>query len=247
MFAPSSFRGVHASFQLCRRPHLWCTDSSTTEDVLRCIPHSLAKPKLWRTSPRTSALPSAAAYVSGYGSGYKSGYQLVSAPYISSHGNERVFPLQETQSPEQMTDGFGFVGNHSRASDTVEDHMTPVAREQPPPRRAVTSVINGIQLGRISRNLSDIPLLDTLVDNGAVARRGLMIQSVGQVLGIDVSITGARSSRSSNGTAAVDMTVRQRDHFIHMIFRSGCLDSNLSSPLWILHRIVQEARLRGGL
>lgn len=51
----------------------------------------------------------AVAYISGYGLGYESGYQLVSAAYISLHGNERVFPLQETLSPEQMTDGFGFI------------------------------------------------------------------------------------------------------------------------------------------
>jgi hypothetical protein len=71
----------------------------------------------------STRLASAAAYISGYGSGYESGYQLVSAPYISLHNNERVFPLQETQSPEQMMDRFGFVGNHSIA---LKSHFSEV-------------------------------------------------------------------------------------------------------------------------
>ena len=178
----------------------------------------------------STRLASAAAYVSGYGSGYESGYQIASTPYISSHGNERVFPLQETQSPEHMTNGFGFVGDHSRAGEMVEDHATPVARERPP-RRAVTSVVDGIRPGRISRSLSDIPLLDTPVDNGAVARRGPMIQSVGQVLGLDVSTTSAGSSRSSNGTAAPPPAAsRRHDGAAAGPFRSHDLQIRMPRP-----------------
>ncbi|OJA12963.1 hypothetical protein AZE42_04711 [Rhizopogon vesiculosus] len=81
----------------------------------------------------STRLASAAAYVSGYGSGYELGYHLA-----NGNGNERVFPLQENQSPEQIT-----------------------------------------------------------VDTGA-ARRAPLMQSVGQVLGLDVN--GIGPSRS-DGTA----------------------------------------------
>jgi len=147
----------------------------------------------------STRLASAAAYVSGYGSGYVSGYHLVNAPYVPStngHGNDRGFPLQEVQSPEQVIDGFRLSDASSRAGVATEDHSTPVARERYPPRRSVTSVTNTIRSGRISRSLSDIPLLDTPVDGGVTRR--MPVQSVGQVLGLDTN--GAGPSRF-NGNA----------------------------------------------
>lgn len=153
------------------------------------------------TNVVSTRLASAAAYISGYGSGYESGYHLASTPYIPStngNGHERVFPLQETQSPEQVADGFGLIGTHSRAGVTAEDHPTPVARERYPPRRGVTSVTNTIRSGRMSRSLSDIPLLDAPDDNGAARR--MPMQSVGQVLGVDIN--GSGPSRL-NGNALV--------------------------------------------
>jgi hypothetical protein len=151
----------------------------------------------------STRLASAAAYVSGFGSGYESGYHLVSAPYVSStngNGHERVFPLQEAQSPEQVTDVFGLMGSHSRTGVAVEDHATPVARERPPPRRAATSVNNATRSGRISRSLSDIPLLDTPVDTSAARRAPMQMQSVGQVLGLDINGT---APLRLNGSAVV--------------------------------------------
>ncbi|KAG1758780.1 hypothetical protein EDD22DRAFT_997000 [Suillus occidentalis] len=161
----------------------------------------------------STRLASAAAYVSGYGSGYESGYQLISAPYMSSTGgNERVFPLLETQSPEQVMNVLGLVG------PPAEDHTTPVPRARPAPRRAVTDAarvdnasshpdvpslgspphVNGMrrrvtvqnvgQAARaenVSRGLSDVPLLGTPPPDNGVGRRAVA-QSVGQVLGFDV-------------------------------------------------------------
>ncbi|KAG1723179.1 uncharacterized protein EDB91DRAFT_1351226 [Suillus paluster] len=131
----------------------------------------------------STRLASAAAYVSGYGSGYESGYQLVSAPYVSSaSNNERSFPLQETQSPEQVT-------------DFLQGENTPVPRARPVPRRAVT---DAVRVENISGGLLDAPLLGTPVDNGA-GRRATVPQSVGQVLGFDVG--ASRSNGNGDGNA----------------------------------------------
>ncbi|KAG0702641.1 hypothetical protein DFH29DRAFT_491900 [Suillus ampliporus] len=116
----------------------------------------------------STRLASAAAYVSGYGSGYESGYQLVSAPYISSaSSNERTFPLQETQSPEQVSDFL-----------LGENHTTPMPRARPFPRRAVTSVTDAVRAENVSGGLLDVPLLGTPVDNSAGRRA--TVQSVSQ-------------------------------------------------------------------
>lgn len=173
----------------------------------------------------STRLASAAAYVSGYGSGYESGYQLISAPYMSSAGgNERAFPLLETQSPEQVMNVLGLV------ESSGEDHSTPVPRARPAPRRAVTdtartdnvssgypditslgstphengmrrrvTVQNVSQAARaenVSRGLSDVPLLSTPPPDNGVGRRAV-VQSVGQVLGFDVGL-----SMSSGNVAA---------------------------------------------
>ncbi|KAG2151585.1 uncharacterized protein EDB93DRAFT_1273951 [Suillus bovinus] len=164
----------------------------------------------------STRLASAAAYVSGYGSGYESGYQLVNAPYVSTGGNERAFPLLETQSPEQVMDVLGLVGSSG------EDHQTPVPRARPAPRRAVTDATrvdnvsrgylnipslgspspeNGMRrratvqnvgqatrVENVPRGLSDVPLLGTLLLDIGVGRRAA-VQSVGQVLGIDVGLS----------------------------------------------------------
>jgi hypothetical protein len=172
----------------------------------------------------STRLASAAAYVSGYGSGYESGYHLISAPYMSSTGgNERAFPLLETQSPEQVMNVLGLVGS------SAEDHTTPVPRARPVPRRAVTdtarvdnasrgypdvpslgspphengmrrrvtvqNVGQAVRAENVSRGLSDVPLLGTPPPDNGVGRRAV-VQSVGQVLGFDVG------SSMSNGNAA---------------------------------------------
>ncbi|KAG2346443.1 hypothetical protein BDR05DRAFT_988115 [Suillus weaverae] len=172
----------------------------------------------------STRLASAAAYVSGYGSGYDAGYQLISAPYMSSTGgNERAFPLLETQSPEQVIDSLGLV------SSSGEDHTTPVPRAQPAPIQAVTEMARVDNVSRsypdvpslgspppenrmrrratvqnvgqaarvenVSRGLSDVPLLGTPPPDNGVGRRAA-VQSVGQVLGFDVGLS------MSNGNVA---------------------------------------------
>lgn len=175
----------------------------------------------------STRLASAAAYVSGYGSGYESGYQLISAPYMSSTGgNERAFPLLETQSPEQVTDVLGLIDLSG------DDHTTPVPRARPVPRRAVTetaradnasrgypdvpplgslppvngmrrratvqNVVQAARVENVSRGLSDVPLLGTPPPDNGVGRRAA-VQSVGQVLGLDVGLS------MSNGNIAVGL------------------------------------------
>ncbi|OAX39320.1 hypothetical protein K503DRAFT_865511 [Rhizopogon vinicolor AM-OR11-026] len=173
----------------------------------------------------STRLASAAAYVSGYGSGYELGYHLA-----NGNGNERVFPLQENQSPEQITGRFGLMGTHSRAGVTVEDNATPVARERHPPRR---SVANAIRPGRMSRSLSDIPLLYTPVDTGA-ARRVPLMQSVGQVLDLNVNGDGNGIGPSRSDGTATAASSRLNDSAAVGPLRSNDLQIRMPRPQAII-------------
>ncbi|KAG2125675.1 hypothetical protein DEU56DRAFT_566103 [Suillus clintonianus] len=148
----------------------------------------------------STRLASAAAYISGYGSGYESGYQLISAPYVSSTGgNERAFPLLETQSPEQVTDALGLMGSSG------EDHMTPVPRARPVPRRAVTEAA---QVDNVSRSLSDVSLLGTPAPENGMRRRAT-VQNVGQAIRVD-NISRGLSDVPLLGTPPPDNGVGRR-------------------------------------
>ncbi|KAG1870796.1 hypothetical protein F4604DRAFT_1770488 [Suillus subluteus] len=228
---PSSAGRINLSPTWAARPLVVEDRRSDDERELRRKERSSTNVSADVANNLSTRLASAAAYVSGYGSGYESGYQLISAPYMSSTGgNERAFPLLETQSPEQVTDVLGLIDSSG------DDHTTPVARARPVPRRAVTetaradnvsrgypdvplgslppvngmrrratvqNVVQAARVGNVSRGLSDVPLLGTPPPDNGVGRRA-PVQSVGQVLGFDVGLP------MSNGNVVVG-SVRLND------------------------------------